>query len=53
MSRIMLVDEEESILRPLFRLLRARLERLEPGITEVRCAAGGSAIVASASQAGE
>lgn len=53
MSRVMLVDDEESILRPLFRVLRARPERIEPGITEVRCAVDGSAIVASEFQAGE
>ncbi len=53
MSHVMLVGDEESILRPLFRVLRARLERIEPGITAVRCAADDSAIVASEFQAGE
>lgn len=53
MSHVMLVGDEELILRPLFRVLRARPERIEPGITEVRCAACGSAIVASEFQAGE
>lgn len=53
MSHVMLVGDEESILRPLFRALRARLERIEPGITEVRCAVDGSAIAVREFQAGE
>lgn len=53
MSRAMQVDDEESILKTLFRVPRARLERLEPGITEVRWGADVSVIVAPEFQAGD